>query len=141
MYELNNFLLIDTLKPSMTYPKEDFKKFFLPVYLVWGIVNPILLMIPKSFYGLFVAFSWNGLLRFVSFYMIFGGIWPLTIIVYPAFLSSPEVTSDPFYLTVTYIALVGPILTFILQLIRHKKFVEERKGEPITFSDYLWDFI
>ncbi len=141
LYELNSFLFSCLPNPNMTYPKEDFKKFFLPVYIFWGLINPILLMIPKSFYGLFMAFSWNSLLRFVSFYMIFGGIWPLSIIVYPAFTISPEVKANPLYLTLTYIAMLGPVLTFIVQLVRHKKYVEERKGESITFSDYLWDFI
>lgn len=125
----------------MTYPKEDFKKFFLPVYIIWAIVNPLLLMSPEGFYGVFSEFSWNAILRFVSFYLIFGGIWPLTIITYPAFLSSAEVSGNSLYLILAYAAILGPVLTFLFALFKHKKFVEERSGKEISVSDYLWDFI
>ncbi len=125
----------------MTYPKGDFKKFFLPVYIIWAVVNPTLLLLPESYYGILISFSADKLIRIISFYLMFGLIWPLSIIVYPAFLSSPSIKENPFYVALTYFAIIGPILSFIGQAARHKKYVEKRLNKKMSVEDYLWDFI
>ena len=108
---------------------------------MWAFINPILLMVTIEFYDVFNSFSLNALLRFLSFYMIFGGIWPLTIIVYPGFLNSATVVGNQLYEALVYTALFGPPITLAIQFYRHKKFVEKNKEKPLTWSDYFWDFL
>ncbi|MHA2172734.1 MAG: hypothetical protein ACXAB7_22930 [Candidatus Kariarchaeaceae archaeon] len=122
----------------MTNSKEDMKKYFFPVYYIWAVISPsIILMINP------ISSS-----RVPAFYAIFGLIWPLTFVVYPAFLiairkngSSVDVASVNFAIPLFFIAWLGPVLHLIIGVILHKRSLERSRQETISWSDYFFGFI
>jgi hypothetical protein len=109
------------------------KKYFFPVYYIWAVISPsVILMINP------ISSS-----RVPAFYAIFGLIWPLTFVVYPAFLiairkngSSVDVASVNFAIPLFFIA-----WHLIIGVILHKRSLERSRQKTISWSDYFFGFI
>ena len=86
----------------MVNSKLETKKYFLPVYLTWAIVTPTIVTFMTSYLNTPEGASivdfipWT---RVLSFYTLFGLVWPLTIVISPAFfVSIKEITSYSFFI-------------------------------------------
>ncbi|MGB1811176.1 MAG: hypothetical protein ACPHM3_01775 [Candidatus Kariarchaeum pelagius] len=145
----------------MVNSKLETKKYFLPVYLTWAIVTPTIVTFMTSYLNTPEGASivdfipWT---RVLSFYTLFGLVWPLTIVISPAFfVSIKEITSYSFFeaLTVGFsskallsyilisIAWIGPLISLISVFYLHKKLISLQSEEPEKFGwiDYLAGFI
>lgn len=144
----------------MAYPTSDYKKYYLPLYLLWIIIGPSLILLSnypydKSILEVFITNQDVDLMyRLTSFYLIFGLVWPIMIVIYPAFYDSLlikfghqsiiEALGDssfllPFILWV--VAIVGPVVGLGISLYLHKKAVMERSDEDVTWKKFFIDFI
>ena len=157
----------------MGYPLKDYAKYYLPFYLTWAVLGPTFLLLANYPYEetildiiLFQASS-KFVYAFFSFYLIFGLIWPLTIVVYIAFFISItnkygiETLADAFSqfdatLSVFFwtIAFLGPILSICVATMLHinsripvSKLVKDRtvssvfKGINDAFFEFLQGFV
>ena len=84
-----------------------------------------------------------------AFYALFGLIWPLTFIVYPAFLFSINqngttlnVLSINIAKPAFFVAWLGPVVHLIFALIKHKKYImEKQNNQKMGWGEYLSGFI
>ncbi|MCH8906196.1 MAG: hypothetical protein IH840_03820 [Candidatus Heimdallarchaeota archaeon] len=130
----------------MTYSREGMRKYFLPIYIIWAFVSPtiIIMVINLS----------ND--RLFSFYALFGLIWPLTFVVYPAFYASFQDSPGTFNLfwvsgieleiktwgvVFFAVAWIGPVIHLILALWFHKIAVALREEKKIGWGDYFAGFL
>lgn len=113
--------------------------YFFPVYYIWAFVSPSLILLINPI----------PLRVIPAFYALFGLVWPLSFVVYPAFLISinnegTTLAGVPF-LTVPlfYVAWLGPIVHLGFATFKHKKFISLKKqgDENLSWSDYLAGFI
>jgi hypothetical protein len=127
----------------MSSSRDALKTYFFPVYYIWAVISPsiILLINPIS------------LGRIPAFYALFGLIWPLSFVVYPAFLISIRqndttlkiLSVDLGIMTIPafFIAWLGPIAHLIYATTRHKNYISLKKQEntDMGWGDYLSGFI
>ncbi len=123
----------------MSFSRDNLKKYFLPVYYAWAIISPSIILLI------------NPIPRNVipAFYAIFGLIWPLTFVVYPAFLLSIrqegttlDIFSINFAQPAFFIAWLGPVVHFIFALVQHKKYIMEKQNKlKLGWGEYLSGFI
>ncbi|MHA2027848.1 MAG: hypothetical protein ACW99A_10330 [Candidatus Kariarchaeaceae archaeon] len=127
----------------MSFSRDGLKAYFFPVYYVWAVISPsiILLINPIT-------------LKFVpAFYALFGLIWPLSFVVYPAFLISINRNNTELeilginlsFLTIPafFVAWLGPIAHLVYATINHKNYISMKKQEntDLSWGDYLSGFI
>ena len=147
----------------MVDSKINAKKYFLPVYAIFMILTPTIVTLMQGYLNasdgqsLFEAIHWR---RVPAFYALFGLIWPLTIVISPAFfLSVKRTTGFTFFQALSAtgplatkaiiayilfaIAWIGPIVAFAAALYLHKEDVTKQAEDPDEFSwvDYLASFI
>ncbi|MHA2250593.1 MAG: hypothetical protein ACXAD7_09525 [Candidatus Kariarchaeaceae archaeon] len=123
----------------MVNSKENMRVYFLPVYFIWAIISPTLIVLVNGM-------PWS---RVPAFYALFGLIWPITFVVYPAFLKAfTDETAAALYvgsvnlaIPVFYIAWLGPVVHLVLTFIFHKRSLEKESSTPISWSDYFFGFI
>ena len=123
----------------MSFSRDNLKKYFFPVYYVWVIISPSIILLI------------NPIPRNVvpAFYALFGLIWPLTFIVYPAFLLSineQNTTLNVFSIDIAkplfFIAWLGPVVHLIFAMIQHKKYISQKQNnENMGWGEYLSGFI
>lgn len=124
----------------MINSRQELKKYFLPVYLVWAFVSPslILLVNPIPASTLF------------AFYALFGLIWPLTFVVYPAFYLSFQSENAAYSvfginlaIPIFLIAWIGPVIHFVFAIVYHRRYLQKQSTEdkPISFLDYLSGYL
>ena len=136
-------------KEKIIDSKKNLRKYFLPVYYVWAIVSPTLILIVHN-----IPFS-----RYPAFYGIWGLIWPLSFVIYPAFLKSFQVNNDkvtlgplnlndkvtlgPLNLAIPifFAAWLGPVVHLSFAFFSHKKYMEKEYSKKISWSDYFFGFI
>lgn len=147
----------------MVNSRIDAKKYFLPVYVIWAIVTPTIITF-MSGYRLTTATTtvfdhvpWS---RVAAFYALFGLIWPLTLVVAPAFFQSVkndtgyglfevfsgsgQLAQEAMFSYLMYIiAWVGPVISFVFVLYLHKTEVSKQADDPedFTWIDYLAGFV
>lgn len=141
----------------MTYPVKDYKKFYLPVYLIWAFLSPTLLLLSDNVYRVNV---WDILLgnatkfqmqRILSFYAIFGMVWPLMIVIFPAFytqIAAGNAVGGIFGdgnivggLILWLIATLGPIIMFVVMVYLHKVAKEKELKKSLKWSEFFLGFI
>jgi hypothetical protein len=154
------------------YPTEDFKIYYLPTYVIWVILGPTFLLLANNPYPVslleiitFQASSYY-IMRIFAFYLIFGLIWPLMIVIYPAFYTIiannyglklfPWDTNEGFTFDFTLIsipgnvvlplflwliAFYGPFVSIFISIYKHKKYIQSKQEEPLTYSKFFLNFI
>ncbi len=143
----------------MAYPKTDWKKFYLPIYITWVILGPALILISNYPFDtpLIEAIANQDsyvLYRVTSIFLIFGLVWPIMIVVYPAFYdallikfnyaSLGEALADPAFImpfAFWAIAFYGPFIWLFIALFFHRKAVITRDGKDIPWKDFLMGFV
>jgi len=122
----------------MVNSKVHMRRYFLPVYYIWAILSPTLIILVNGM-------AWS---RVPAFYAIFGLIWPITFVVYPAFLKAFNQNNSTLYIgslnvaiPVFFIAWLGPVVHLVLTFIFHKRSLEKESSTPISWSDYFFGFI
>lgn len=158
----------------MVYPKSDFKRFYLPTYLIWMFVSPTLILLGNYPYEYdlldLLTFSapYSFAIRLFAFFMIFGFVWPLMIVTYPAFYDAlvndfglkllpwegslfgdfsfsfglvnvPGAVVGPLILWL--IAFYGPFISLGVSIYLHKRDVANRLSEEITWGNFFGKFI
>ena len=120
----------------MINSRQEVKKYFFPVYAIWAVISPTLILIVNPISGY----------RIVSFYALFGLIWPLTFVVYPGFFLSFRANSDlflPYAYSMFFIAWLGPVVHFGFAVYYHRKYLQSISNEEkkISFLDYLSGYL
>lgn len=149
----------------MVNSKQGVKAYFLPVYAIWAFVTPTVVIFLNWYVyaadgvGFFQGTDWS---RVPAIYALFGLIWPLTLVVSPAiliaiqnetgytFFQSFASFNDPnavtlFISTIFFvIAWAGPLIHFVIAVIRHKNTVQTQQDDPtksLGWVDYFAGFI
>lgn len=122
----------------MVDSKKNLRKYYLPVYYIWALISPTLILIIHNI----------PLKRYPAFYSLWGVIWPLSFVTYPAFLLaiqennfSVKIGSFDIALVLFFIAWLGPVVHFIFAIKYHKKYLEKSLDQAISWSDYFFGFI
>ncbi|MCE7735852.1 MAG: hypothetical protein GPJ54_13305 [Candidatus Heimdallarchaeota archaeon] len=123
----------------MSFSRDNLKVYFFPVYYVWAFISPSLILLINPI----------PLRVIPAFYGLFGLIWPLTFVVYPAFLISinkegTTLAGVPFLtIPLFFVAWLGPIAHLVFATFKHKKFISLKKqgDEKLSWPDYLSGFI
>jgi len=146
--------------------KINAKKYFLPLYVVFLITTPTLITIlsgllklseGEGFFMLFQYINWG---RVISYFLLFGLIWPLTLVISPIFVLSIERNTGYSFLDaithrgfaanqalggyiIFFFAWIVPVIASIYIIYLHKKDVSKQIDDPEKFGwiDYLAAFI
>ncbi len=157
----------------MAKSRDKIKHYFFPVYWIWALIIPITLILLNAYlyssggetfgeaWGNFVAeIAWN---RVFSIFALFGLIYPITIVVFPAFyIGFTESHGFTFSEAIGllgdaddgYIALkivisvviftlvfIGPVVHLILAVYYHKKYIQSKQEEPLSLVNYLYGYL
>jgi hypothetical protein len=131
----------------------EFKQFYGKAYAIIGIVNPLILFfsIPGK-----MPFLW-----IISFFLMFGLIWPITYVTYPVFIMSYEkqyqisaldcLLSLPTCISshgsfvwrvfLVYLAFIFPLLTYGYYIWKHWKFIQKEVGRPVGLISVVDRFV
>ena len=121
----------------MSFSRDNLKQFFFPVYYVWAFISPSIILLINPI----------ELNVIPAFYALFGLIWPLSYVVYPAFLISinagDTAMGAPGAVFLFFVAWLGPLVHLIFATLRHKKYISNKKqgDENLSWPDYLSGFI
>ncbi len=140
------------LVPGAENKWEEFKRFYGIPYIIVSIVNPTLLI--------FTVPEKMPFLTIISFYLLFGLIWPITYFTYPVFLMALEnefgltllgcvtdsscLTQNITYvshLLLVYLSFAFPIIIYAYYIRKHLKYIESIVGEPVPLISILDRFI
>ena len=131
----------------------EFKQFYGKAYVIIGIVNPLILFlsIPEK-----MPFLWV-----VSFFLLFGLIWPITYVTYPIFIMSYEKQyqikaldcllslpscisshgSFAWRVALVYLAFIFPVLVYAFYIWKHWKFIQKEVGRPVGLISVVDRFV
>jgi hypothetical protein len=157
----------------MTKSRDKLKHYFFPIYWIWALIIPITLILLNAYLystagetfgdsmsNFFDEIAWN---RALSIFALFGLIYPITIVVFPAFYlgfsdshgftfsEAIKFLGDPIYgeialkivisVIIFTIVFIGPIVHLIIAAYYHKKHVQTKQDEPLSVINYLYGFI
>ena len=149
--------------------KVETKKYFLPVYLVWAILIPTVLVLLNAYLKLsdegtvFNNINWA---RVPALFALYGFVWPLTIVTFNGFYMAftSELGFEDFWaakdslgdvdedialkakrsvIMVLWLTVIwaGPVIHLILAFIFHKRLVDRKNDTVQKWIDYLYGFI
>ncbi len=150
----------------MVNSRINIKQYYLPVYYIWAIIIPTLLILINAYLKsdnvseMISVIDWK---RVPSMYALYGLIYPLSYITLPGFyIAFTEVQGftfveaiknigDPINGTIAKkiiisvllftIVWLGPIIHLIIAAYRHKKYIETKNEETVSWVDYFYGFI
>ena len=119
----------------------NIKKYFSPVYFAWAFLSPSIILLINPI----------PLSKVIAFYALFGVIWPITFVVFPAFFISITenntgleifgLTLDFLALPLFFVAWFGPVVHLIVAFRFHKKHIENIEDKSLGWLTYLSGFI
>ena len=157
----------------MVKSRDNLKHYFFPVYWIWALIIPVTLILlnaylyssggdtfAESWSNFFDEIPWN---RALSIFALFGLIYPITIVVFPAFYLSfadshgftfseaLKLLGDPIdgYIALKIvisviiwtIVFIGPIVHLIIAGYYHKRYIQTKQDEPLSVLNYLYGYI
>lgn len=145
----------------MVNSREKFKDYFLKVYVVWAIITPVAMILINAYINAEDQSIWDAIpwSRVPALLALFGLIWPLTIVISPAFyqsfaretgysffealvnLGEPDAVKMLFATIIFLIAWIGPVVHFVYKLFMHKAYISSQSEDEIDWYDYIAGFI
>ena len=157
----------------MTKSRDKIKHYFFPVYWIWALVIPITLILLNAYLNssagetfgdsmgnFFDEIEWN---RALSIFALFGLIYPITIVVFPAFYlgfadshgftfsEAFDLLGDPvngdialkivISIIIFTLVFIGPIVHLLIAAYFHKKYIQSKQDEPLSVINYLYGYI
>jgi hypothetical protein len=106
--------------------KKELRHFYFFPYLITAILSPSIILMVYNF-------SSSNLLYLLSFYLILGAIWPITIYSWPAPMGSLIREEQWFDLFIYSFAFVIPIVSFTVAFFYHRSYLTKKLGSKPSF--------
>ena len=117
----------DTKSTSDWSPiKKEIRHFYFLPYLITAILSPSIILYVYNF-------SSSNFLHSVSFYLIIGLIWPITIFAWPAPMASLLQEEEWLDLFIYSLAFVVPIVSFTVAFFYHRAYLTKKLGSKPSF--------
>ena len=110
--------------------KKEIRYFYFLPYLITAILSPSIILFVYNL-------NTSNFLHLLSFYLIVGAIWPITIFAWPAPIASLIREDEWFDLIIYSFAFVVPIVTFTLAFFNHRAYLTKKLGSKPSFLKML----
>ena len=125
---MNESTEVTEAKPTSDWVpiKKEIRHFYFLPYLVTAILSPSIILLVYDINS-------SNPLYLLSFYLIIGAIWPITIYAWPAPMASLVRADEWFDLFIYSFAFVVPIVSFTIGFYYHRTYLTKKLGSKPSF--------
>ena len=110
--------------------KKELRYFYLLPYLLTAILSPSIIIYV-------INFNSSNYLYILSFYLMMGLIWPITIFAWPAPMASFVRADEWLDLIIYSFAFIVPIVSFTYAYFNHRAYLTKKLGSKPSFLKVL----